>query len=312
MFSFIDINYLYLIIILPFLYILISHTPKGKSIFSKDVLDKILVKNYGLSKKTRNILVLLSMAFFILALSRPVIKGKEIELENDKMDVIVALDISDSMSVNDIFPSRFEFAKNKFHSFLDSGADKRVGVLTFASKAFVISPITSDLNSLKFLVDNLAFENFSLKGTSTMSVLEATKSLSKEKKKTLLIFSDGGDKESFDDEIEYANNNGITIFIYLTATDKGSLFKTPNGDMVVLKANKNISSLATKTGGALMRSMESSDMKKLNELISSKKEKNDGKTSVVVGQKELFYYPLMFGILLIFISSFSLPRKSKR
>lgn len=310
MFSFIDPNYLYLLLFLPFLYIF-SQKNRKKAIFSEEVMSKILVKNYGFSRKLRNLLAILSFGFIIIAIARPVIKGKEVEISDDKMDVIVAIDISDSMRVNDIYPNRFEFAKNKFNTFLDEAVDKRVGVLTFASKSYAISPITSDLNSLKFLVDNLKFENFSLKGTSIMSVLEATRVLSKSSSKVLLLFSDGGDNSDFKDEIEYAKKHGITVFVYLTATDKGTLFKAPNGDLIQLKANPYISSLAANTGGALMRDLGSYDMKTLNDLISQKKIKKDDDTTLTVGQVELFYLPLALGILLLFMASFSLPKRSK-
>lgn len=310
MFSFLEPNYLYLLLFLPFLYIL-GKKDRKKALFSKEVMSKILVKNYGFSKNLRNLLVIFSLAFIVIAISRPVIKGKEIEIKDDKMDVVAAIDISDSMRVDDIYPNRFEFAKNKFHTFLDEGVDKRVGVITFASKAYAISPITSDLNSLKFLIDNLKFENFSLKGTSIMSALEATKELSKSANKVLLIFTDGGDEGSFKNEIEYAKKHGITVFVYLTATDKGALFKAQNGDMVQLKANPNIASLATSTGGVLMRNLGSYDMKVLNDEISKKNSEKDSDTTLTVGQVEFFYLPLAFAVLLIFMASFSLPLRSK-
>ncbi|NLY03467.1 MAG: VWA domain-containing protein [Campylobacter sp.] len=302
-------NLLFLLILVPFLYIFIRQKNSSKKlIFNEEILSKILVKNQGLSKKVRNLAVLLSLVFIIIATARPIIKGKEIELDSQKIDVIVGLDVSDSMSVEDIYPNRFLFAVNKFNAFLDSAVDKQVALLAFADRAFLISPLTSDLNSLRYLVQNLDPENFTLKGTSIMAFLEAVNSISSSENKVVLIFSDGGDKSDFSKEIEYAKKSNITVFVYLSATEKGALFKAPNGDMVALKANENIEKLAKQTGGVMFKSSISDDMVKLNELMSIKNSSKDLKTTVIIGQIELFYYPLIIAIVLIFIAFFSLPR----
>ena len=153
-----------------------------------------------------------------------------------------------------------------------------------------------------------------------MSALESANNLFEDNdKKTLVLFTDGGDKKDFSKEIAYAKEHNITVFVYAVATSKGGVIKTKNGvlkdkqgNIVVVKRNDAIKELALKTGGAYMvYSLKNSDMKELAKLISSKyKAKIEGETTIKIRQ-ELFYYPLAVAIMLLFMALFSLPRLKK-
>lgn len=313
MFEFLYLEVLYLLII-PFLFIFLVRKSKSlKAIFSKEVMEEIYIKKSGFSKRLRAYILIFSLIFGIISLARPVITNGEIKIKQSYINAVIALDISNSMRVDDFFPNRFEFAKNKIYSFLDNAMDKRLGVVGFSNEAFMISPLTSDFSSLKYLISNLNFSNLNLQGTDIYSLLRSVDTLFKdEKNKILVLFSDGGDNEDFNKEIKFAKENKISVFIYLTATNKGGLFKAPNNDVVLLKANQNIKDLALKTGGAYMQSsLNNDDMKALNSLISSKFSNNETKDEMIKDQKELFYYPLILAIILYFMANFSLPFRRK-
>ncbi|MCZ6156209.1 VWA domain-containing protein [Campylobacter ureolyticus] len=313
MFEFLYLEVLYLLII-PFIFIfLVRKSRRLKAIFSKEVMKEIYIKKSGFSKRLRAYILIFSLIFGIISLARPVITNGEIKIKQSYINAVIALDISNSMRVDDLFPSRFEFAKNKIYSFLDNAMDKRLGVVGFSNEAFMISPLTSDFSSLKYLISNLNFSNLNLQGTDIYSLLRSVDTLFKdEKNKILVLFSDGGDNEEFSKEIKFAKENKISVFVYLTATNKGGLFKAPNNDVVLLKANQNIKDLALKTGGAYMQSsLNNDDMKALNSLISSKFSNNETKDEMIKDQKELFYYPLCLAIVLFFMVNFSLPFRRK-
>ncbi|AKT90271.1 von Willebrand factor type A (vWA) domain protein (BatA domain) [Campylobacter ureolyticus RIGS 9880] len=313
MFEFLYLEVLYLLII-PFIFIFLVRKSRSlKAIFSKEVMKEIYIKKSGFSKRLRAYILIFSLIFGIISLARPVITNGEIKIKQSYINAVIALDISNSMRVDDLFPSRFEFAKNKIYSFLDNAADKRLGVVGFSNEAFMISPLTSDFSSLKYLISNLNFSNLNLQGTDIYSLLRSVDTLFKdEKNKILVLFSDGGDNEEFSKEIKFAKENKISVFVYLTATNKGGLFKAPNNDVVLLKANQNIKDLALKTGGAYMQSsLNNDDMKALNSLISSKFSNNETKDEMIKDQKELFYYPLCLAIFLFFMANFSLPFRRK-
>lgn len=313
MFEFLYLEVLYLLII-PFIFIFLVRKSRSlKAIFSKEVMEEIYIKKSGFSKRLRAYILISSLIFVIISLARPVITNGEIKIKQSYINAVIALDISNSMRVDDLFPSRFEFAKNKIYSFLDNAMDKRLGVVGFSNEAFMISPLTSDFSPLKYLISNLNFSNLNLQGTNIYSLLRSVDTLFKdEKNKILVLFSDGGDNEEFSKEIKFAKENKISVFVYLTATNKGGLFKAPNNDVVLLKANQNIKDLALKTGGAYMQSsLNNDDMKALNSLISAKFKNSSDKDEVIKDQKELFYYPLCLSIVLFFMANFSLPFRRK-
>ncbi len=314
-----DIEVLWLIALLVPIFLL--QKTKGNELlryFDKDMLKKMSYNKGGISKKLRDILFGLSFIFAVIALARPFIDNGEIKVNSKDIDLITAFDISNSMFCDDVYPNRFEFAKMKFNTFLDDAKSMRVGVIGFSSKAFLISPLTKDFNTLRYLVKNMKLDYVSLKGTSIMSALEVTNNLLKDSNnKALLIFSDGGDKKDYQEEIEYAKKHHITVFIYGIGTDKGGVIKSKNGvlkdkngDIVIVKRNDAIKELALKSGGAYMRySLDKNDIDEFVKLIKKKFKETKKKEHTIRDTKELFYYPLALSILLFIASFSSLPRR---
>jgi len=312
MFYFKNIEFLYLLLLLiPLIYLIKQKKDFVLGQFSKEVFDKIEFKNNKFSKKTRAIILICSFSFIVLAFARPIINNGEIKIKSSFVNMLVAVDISKSMMINDVYPSRFEFEKNKLFSFLDELKNIRVGLVGFSSQTFLISPLTEDFNSLKFLVKNLSFDYLNLKGTNINSVLEVTNNLLKdEKNKILLIFTDGGNKKKFDEEIAYAKTHNINVYIYNIGTKKGGIIKDDNGNAVLVKINEDIKKLALNTNGAYMeQSLNQDDIKQLSEVINNNYKANTQSEDIIKDQKELFFYPLIIAIILFFMGLFSLPRR---
>ncbi len=312
--------YLWLLLLLLPLGLLIQQGRSNlEQHFDKQVLQQLRAKQaQSLSKRSRAILLLLAIAFVIIALARPLINNGEIKVESSDIDVMVGFDISHSMFAEDIYPNRFEFAKQKFATLLKEMPQARIGVIGFSSQAFLISPLTKDQGSLKFLVNNMQFDNMSLKGTDIMSALESTERLVTEnKRKALLLFTDGGDKTDYSQEINYAKEHQIVVFVYAVGTTKGGVIKTPQGvlkdkqgNIVVVKLNEAIKKLALESGGAyLMQSMQKNDIKALADNIKAKFKSTEKREQTIRDTQELFIYPLMVAILLFLLSISSLPRR---
>jgi Ca-activated chloride channel family protein len=305
-----------LLLLLPLGYLIKKRGLELGRVFSKAVREKIQLKNQALSKRARSILMIFSLFFIIVALARPQINHGEIEVKSSFISVVAAIDMSKSMFANDIYPNRFEFAKKKFFNALEHFKNAKIALIGFSSQTFLISPLTQDFHSLKFLGQNLNMENLSLKGTDMLRTLEAASNLFGEnKKKILLLFTDGGDQKSFDKEIAYAKAHGITIYIYNIGTDKGGiikdeqgLLKDKNGDIVVVKRTDNIKTLAMQSGGAYMHySLAKDDVKLLVNTIQSTFEAKEEESSTIQDREEIFYYPLGLAILLLFVAFFSIP-----
>ena len=316
-----NIEFLALLIIPALLVALLKNdTLALAKYFAPNMLKKMQKRGSGLSKRARVIALVASLSFLIVALARPVVDNGEIKVKSEFIDAVVAFDISKSMQAQDIYPNRLEFAKQKFYELLESFKNARIGVIGFSSRAFLISPLTSDYSTLKYLVKNMNLDYVSLLGTDILEPLKITQELLKDSKhKALIIFSDGGDQESFAKEIEYAKEHNIKVFVYAVATKKGSVIKSgnqvvkdKNGDIVITKLNSHIEELALQSGGAYMPySLKKGDIKYLVEDLKSKFKATTKEQRSIKDTKELFYYPLMVAILLLFVGLFSLPRRVK-
>jgi len=143
--------------------------------------------------------------------------------------------------------------------------------------------------------------------------------LQKQKNKILLLFTDGGDKKDFSEEIAYAKAHNIIVYIYGVGTKKGGIMKGENGvikdksgNIVVVKLNSKIKELALKTGGAYMeQSLKKDDIKALVDAIESHFKAEDESKETIIDKRELFIVPLGIALMLLFLSLFSLPLKRR-
>ncbi len=317
MITFNNIEFLWLLLLLlPLGYLLKSRGDELSGVFSKEVLSKIKLKSSALSKKWRNIFMLIAIALTIVALARPQIDNGEIKVKSSFINVVTAIDMSKSMFANDVYPNRFEFAKKKFFDSLDYFKNTKIALMGFSTQTFLISPLTEDFNSLKFLAKNLNLDYLSLEGTDILTVLKSSNELfGEEKKKILLMFTDGSDQREFSKEIAYAKEHNIVVFIYNIGTkkggvikDKNGVLKDKNGDIVVVKRNDNIKELAMKTGGAYMNySLAKGDIKLLVDTIQNSFKAKEEQNSTIKDRRELFYYPLALAMLFYLMSLFSIP-----
>ncbi|ALE53148.1 hypothetical protein SP60_08090 [Candidatus Thioglobus autotrophicus] len=307
---------LYLIIPVAFLGFFIRNKAGHlERLFSPEVLEKISLNKHKISTKTRLRLLLLSASLIIIALSQPTLTEGEVKVNKRLSDLVVAIDMSKSMLANDIYPNRFEFAKNKLLNSLDTLKNTRIAILGFANQSFLISPLTDDFNSLKFLIKNLYLDSISLTGTNLSNVLNSANDLfGHADAKQLLLLTDGGDSNNFDEEIDYANDNDIQIFVFDIATERGSSIQTEAGtledaygNLVIVRENPNIKNLANKTQGEYLKySLNTGD---LSTFINRFKTPTSQKSTRIIQKQQLFYYPLGLALILVFLSFFSLPRR---
>jgi Ca-activated chloride channel family protein len=317
MFEFLRIEYLWaLLLAIPMLLFVKNKKSDISKIFKKEILEKVKVNNGSISNKSRSLLLIGAFVFMVIALARPIINNGEIEIKSNFINMVVGIDISKSMFADDVYPSRFEFAKKKFIDMLPLLKNTKVALMGFSSQTFLISPLTEDFHSLKFLSSNLRMGSVTLKGTDVLTALQSANDLLKEQKnKILLLFTDGGDKKDFSQEIAYAKAHNITVYIYAVGTHKGGVIKDSNGVMkdrngniVVVKLNPNIKELALKTGGAYMeQSLKKDDIKAVVDAIHSHFKAENESVEKIRDKRELFVIPLAIALGLLFFSLFSLP-----
>ncbi|MFA6191354.1 MAG: VWA domain-containing protein [Sulfurimonas sp.] len=286
--------------------------------FSDEVISRLRVSANILTLKARNALFFLMGFFMIIALAHPVINEGEVEVKAKSADIMIAMDISDSMLAEDVYPNRLRAAKQKAMELLKIAPNERIGVIAFAKNSYLVSPLSFDHSAVGFLLRQLDTNSITEKGTDFLSMLEVVNnSVDKESKKYLLILSDGGDESDFSKEIAYAKEKNIVVFVLGTGTIKGAPIKLEdgtfikhNGEIIVSKLNENISSLATKSGGVYVQSVKSDDdIKTMLREIESLSEKKELKSEKVQRFIPLFYYPLGMALLLFLIATSSMTKR---
>ena len=289
------------------------------SYFSDEVMAKLRVATKGLTLKARNALFFLAGFFMIVALAEPVIVDGKIDVEQKSADVLIGLDISNSMLANDLYPSRLELAKKKAVEFIRLMKQDRIGVIAFAKGSYLVSPLSFDKEAVAYLLQNLDTTSITEQGTDFMTLLETVKKSSEHsKQKYLLLFSDGGDKKEFSKEIEYAKANGITVFVIGTATKRGAPIRMKNGrfmkyhgKIVITKLNEHIADLALGSGGVFIKATNSDkDIKKMYEEMSHVIEKKTLRKKSIEKHIPLFYIPLGAAMLLVLIALASMTKRS--
>ncbi|EKD32388.1 MAG: hypothetical protein ACD_77C00104G0004 [uncultured bacterium] len=271
MIQFAQIEYLLLILVIPFLFLFHALYRRARRKRIAKFGDPQLVNKLmpGASRSRGWIkLTLISFAlfFFALGLSRPQLGAKLKEVETKGVEIIIALDVSNSMLAEDYSPNRLERAKLAISRLVDKLKEDRIGLIVFAGKAFVQLPITADYISAKIFLNSISTSSVPVQGTAIGEAINtAIKSFSLESKnsRAIVVITDGENHE--DDAVAAAKSAlelGIPVFTIGIGTDagkpipigNGELLKDKDGNIVVTKLDeKTLSEVAKAGGGSYLR-----------------------------------------------------------
>lgn len=169
-----------------------------------------------------------SLLLLLLSLARPQFGLRSEIVEVPSMQLIIGLDVSSSMSGEDVPPNRFNRAKEEALSLLRKVSGGRVGVILFAGRAFPICPVTEDLEAVRSAIDSAHTDMIPTPGTRiTPLIEEAIRSFNREKDipKCLVIITDGEAHEEIREILKAAKkarNEGIRIFCIGIGTVQGA------------------------------------------------------------------------------------------
>lgn len=141
-----------------------------------------------------SLLFVLSMEFMLMALSGPLKTNEKVETWTEGIDIMLAIDISQSMEGMDFKPNRLEAAKKIATDFIDGRKGDRIGVIEFRGEAFSKSPVTGDYELLKEQIKEISFQDIANEGTAIGLALATAVNRIKDtdsKSKVVIILSDG-------------------------------------------------------------------------------------------------------------------------
>ena len=158
----------------------------------------------------------------LIALARPQEISTEEKISKNGVDILIALDISESMLSQDLQPNRIEAAKKYISDFVSNLKNDRVGLEVFAGKPFTQSPLSFDYNVVRYYLGEISTENinqrkYGLNGTAIGDAILAAVNRFKnspDRTKVLILLTDGEANVGTDPIVvsEYARSNGIKIY----------------------------------------------------------------------------------------------------
>lgn len=262
------------------------------------------------SKKIQLKLQLLSLVFLLLTLSRPVITNEITQEKFDANEYILAIDVSYSMQMDDLIPSRFEVAKETILSLLTLDMKDRFTLFAFTANPLLLSPPTTDTAIVKSALNALEPKYILTKSTSLDSLIQRIATLEQEHK-SLIIFTDGGDEHNLAALLKTAKDAAITLNIVGVSSSKGAVItkegkplKDEKSHLVISRLNPILKELAHKSGGFYFE-LDSSKKDLSSDIYTKLEEQNifaKELKSDVVSYKELYFVPLIFAFLLLLIS----------
>ena len=286
-----------------------------KVLFSKTNLALLTPPEMNARRRLKDILFLSGVLLLFIALAGLQWGKERRESVAVYSQAIIAVDVSLSMQAEDFKPNRIENAKTMLKMLFDDVAQERIGLIAFTSQAYMLCPITTDLNALKSLSEQLKTDMLPVVGTAIAPTIQlASRMLSPYSGiKALVLVTDGEDHNPKDIEqaLAVARDAGIKIITVGIGTEEGELIpiKTPkgteykkdkSGKTVITKLDeKSLIHLASQTGGAYIKYTNAQQVADniANQLRVL--DKNLTKTTDTVIYKTRYQIPLALAIILI-------------
>ena len=225
--------------------------------FAETALFKRLSSASSLAKKNlKFILALVAFTFLLVAMIDPETGAHLENVNTSGSDIVIALDVSNSMNAQDISPSRLERAKEAVEQLINKLQGDRIGIVIFAGQSFVQLPITTDYNSAKLFLSEINSTLIPMQGTAIGEALARsanlltgqTDSLISKRSKSIILITDG---ENFEDDAVAASKEAASRGIVIHAIGVGSAEGVPipvmaNGKMTGYKKDKDGNTVVTK------------------------------------------------------------------
>jgi Ca-activated chloride channel homolog len=289
-----------------------------------------LVMGAGFERRLLYLVFLcLGVGMLVVAAARPQWGSKLEELHARGFDILIAVDVSESMRATDVAPDRISKARQEVDKFLGELSGDRVGLIAFAGSAYAFCPLTSDYGAIRLFLSSLepgviddAGTNL---GAAIETALETFERSNSKARKVLVIFSDGENHE--EDPLplaERAAEKGIQIFTVGIGNVRTSGERIPleelggqptykldqAGNLVITKLDeKTLADLASKAQGAYYRVSEAgTELREIYRTIS-KAEESEFSSRIHQMREDRYQYPLALGFVLL-TAAYSLGNRS--
>jgi len=323
--------YFYLFALIPLLFVLYILMVRWKKCallrYGDPEIVKHLMPDYSRKRLFyKFLLLLLSFISMVLALSNPQIGSRFEKVERKGIDIMIALDVSNSMLSEDIQPNRMERAKLAVSRLIDNLTNDRIGLVVFAGKAYTQMPITTDYAAARLFLSGINPGMVSPQGTAIGEAIDlcATSFGESKKSKAIIIISDGENHE--DDAIsaaKKANDKDIRVYTVGIGSAEGGpipliisgnnagFMKDKDGNIIVTKMNPEaLQEIATGGQGIYVNGNNTNSLQTVMDHVD-KLEKSSLDSRVFSEYEDRFQYFLAFSLLLLICEIFIFERKAR-
>ncbi len=332
MFRFGNIEYLWGLIIIPLLTIIFVWSRIArKRALKRFGREEILKQLMPFSSKSRPvfkfIILMLALAFIIAGIARPQFGSKLKSVKREGIELIIALDVSNSMMAEDIEPNRLERAKRAISRLIDRLNDDKIGLIVFAGEAYTQLPITSDYNSAKLFLNSVSTDIVPRQGTAIGAAINlASNSFTPngESNKAIVVITDGENHE--DDAVSAAKDavdEGILVHTIGMGLPQGSpipvmrsgqkdYLKDKDGQVVVTKLDEQMLEQVAAAGNGIYVRANNAQVG-LNALFDeiNKMEKEEMESRIYSEYNDQFQYFFAIALFLILFEFIILERKNR-
>lgn len=308
-------HYLLLLLLIPFFFLGMGLWLWGRRRrlrrFGDEALVNELMPSWSRGKLwVRTVLLSLAFFFFVIGLSRPQIGAKLKDHKIKGAEIMIVLDVSNSMLAQDYSPDRLERAKLAISRITDKLKDDRIGLIVFAGTSFVQLPITSDYVSAKMFLNSISTESIPIQGTAIGDAISTAVrgfGAQSEHSRAIIVITDGENHE--DDAVaaaKQAAEAGIKVYtIGVGSADgqpipmNGELLKDKDGNIVVTRLDEEtLRKVASAGGGAYVHA--GNDEFGLTPIISDIRKMEDEEYNSVVFEEYNEQFMYFLGIALVF------------
>ncbi len=329
MLNFAQAQYLLLLLLIPVFFIvqavILKLRRRRLRKFGDEALVSRLMPSYSNGKVwVRIVLFSIGFFFFVIGLSRPQIGAKLKEHETKGAEIMIVLDVSNSMLAEDYSPNRLERAKLAISRIVDKLRDDRIGLILFAGDSFVQLPITTDYVSAKMFLNSISTDSVPVQGTAIGDAINTAMrsfSVQSEKSRAIIVITDGENHE--DDPIaaaEQAAELGVRVYTIGVGSPEGKpipmdgeLLKDKNGEIVVTRLDEKVLQDVAQAGNGVYVRAGNTEFG-LNPIIDNIRKLEDERYSSVVFEEydEQFMYFLGIALFFFVLEMLIGDRRSKK
>lgn len=333
MFRFEHNTYLFLLALIPVLVLLYALTRYLRKKAIRDfgdlpVMQRLMPERSNVRPVIKAIVAVLAFLFLVFGIANPQMGTKMETVKREGVEIIIALDVSNSMQAEDIKPNRLAKAKLAISQLVKRLRNDKLGLVVFAGQAYVQLPLTTDYSAAKMFLNSVNTSIIPTQGTAIGAAIELSmESFDQNTKgnKALIIISDGENHE--DDAIEQAklakeagvqvhtigigSPDGVPIPVYNRYGQK-DFRRDGEGNVVITKLNETMmQQVATAGGGSFVRANDVTRALKLVFDRINELEKQEFETAKVSDYESWFQIPLAIALFLLALEFVILPRKNK-